>query len=658
MKANHPSDMGENKESEEEHRLGFGLQETMEILSAMSLTSVTMGDFLVITRSEFDLTISGEPYTALQLLFSLKTGKYLSRIWNQTAASGIAERADQVKEVCRNLFNQGRPCLGSPQEGGVRPGEQEFLISQTPIPRKIATKCLKVLGTEANAYVTKCTECLKMSEYSECQANVTKSSASSGKISVNSQGRASSFQTEYKKEPGLEENIDFATDEGLLSAEDFQGDDGSEVKHEQKNTVLVHRDADLITLPCSLKTHETMATRKAMSYAEILEAYDSLMKQKMSKRRVAEELCISYTTLVSIVSCRKAMMNSPMGNLARSRISLSKSKKKDFHRDKGKEIDIENKDTVVVRKAPRMPYTQGTRKTRKVVSMAEMLTAYDTLMEEQEMSTQRAAEELGISHRSLLSVVSCREEITNCPEGTLACSKFYLYGKKTISFLEEEQDKIPQMGKQKVENEKVVFQREATMPYPRTTPQTKPKQKRMSMAEILKAFDTLVVEEEEMSTLRAAEKLNIPYPTLLSVVTCRKEIENCPEGGLAQSKFNLTDAKLSPVVQEERVKRNYSKLPQLSMKDECYECPKCPAKKSNKNNLVFHMRRVHLWGQFSCAQCGTKAEYADDLLAHIKENDHTQADILFLKHACSILRLSSNPVCGFSMMEQVRPCAV
>ena len=35
-----------------------------------------------------------------------------------------------------------------------------------------------------------------------------------------------------------------------------------------------------------------------------------------------------------------------------------------------------------------------------------------------------------------------------------------------------------------------------------------------------------------------------------------------------------------------------------------------------------------------------------------------QADILFLKHACSILKLSCNPVCGFSIMEQVRFCAV
>ena len=35
-----------------------------------------------------------------------------------------------------------------------------------------------------------------------------------------------------------------------------------------------------------------------------------------------------------------------------------------------------------------------------------------------------------------------------------------------------------------------------------------------------------------------------------------------------------------------------------------------------------------------------------------------QADILFLKQDSSIFRQSSNPVCGFSVLEQVRLCAV
>ena len=35
----------------------------------------------------------------------------------------------------------------------------------------------------------------------------------------------------------------------------------------------------------------------------------------------------------------------------------------------------------------------------------------------------------------------------------------------------------------------------------------------------------------------------------------------------------------------------------------------------------------------------------------------SKADIIFLKHDSSTLRLSSNHVCSFSMMEQVRLCA-
>ena len=40
------------------------------------------------------------------------------------------------------------------------------------------------------------------------------------------------------------------------------------------------------------------------------------------------------------------------------------------------------------------------------------------------------------------------------------------------------------------------------------------------------------------------------------------------------------------------------------------------------------------------------------------ERRRCRSDILFLKHDSSIFRQSSNPVCGFSMMEQVRLCCV
>ena len=46
-------------------------------------------------------------------------------------------------------------------------------------------------------------------------------------------------------------------------------------------------------------------------------------------------------------------------------------------------------------------------------------------------------------------------------------------------------------------------------------------------------------------------------------------------------------------------------------------------------------------------------------IAVMKRIGRSCPDILFLKHSCStLIRQSSNPLCGFSMMEQVRLCAV
>ena len=50
----------------EESESKLGLDDAMEVLSALSLTSATVGgNYLVVMRSEFDLTISGEPYIGL-----------------------------------------------------------------------------------------------------------------------------------------------------------------------------------------------------------------------------------------------------------------------------------------------------------------------------------------------------------------------------------------------------------------------------------------------------------------------------------------------------------------------------------------------------------------------------------------------------------------
>ena len=42
----------------EEWHIEFGMHEAIGILSSLSLTSVTLGDFLVVNRAEFDVIIS------------------------------------------------------------------------------------------------------------------------------------------------------------------------------------------------------------------------------------------------------------------------------------------------------------------------------------------------------------------------------------------------------------------------------------------------------------------------------------------------------------------------------------------------------------------------------------------------------------------------
>ena len=54
------------------------------------------------------------------------------------------------REVCKGHFGQGRPCLGCPEaERDALAAGPEFLVSQTPVPRKISAACQKVLGEGA-----------------------------------------------------------------------------------------------------------------------------------------------------------------------------------------------------------------------------------------------------------------------------------------------------------------------------------------------------------------------------------------------------------------------------------------------------------------------------------------------------------------------------
>ena len=146
------TESGQPIKEEMEEKAQINMLQVKHVISTLSLTSVKVGNFLVVMKSEFDLSLLEEPYIALMLLLDLKSGKYISRVWNQTMATGSAADEGTLMEACKNLFCNGRPCLGHP-------------VAEELFPRKMASTCNKVLGNDAGVDETTCLECSKLMPY-------------------------------------------------------------------------------------------------------------------------------------------------------------------------------------------------------------------------------------------------------------------------------------------------------------------------------------------------------------------------------------------------------------------------------------------------------------------------------------------------------------
>ena len=82
----------------------FHVDEATAILESMSLTSFLFKDYLIVMRSEFDMTISDEPYIALTLLFNRKSGRFMARTWNRTVRSGNVTSLEEFEDACKSHF--------------------------------------------------------------------------------------------------------------------------------------------------------------------------------------------------------------------------------------------------------------------------------------------------------------------------------------------------------------------------------------------------------------------------------------------------------------------------------------------------------------------------------------------------------------------------
>ena len=158
------------------------------IIATHSLSSFKIGELLVVTNSHFDLTISDEPYVALMLLFNLSSGKYISRIWNQTMEVGWAHEDNELEEACQRLFKQGKPCIGKLiSEHDNNNTSQDYLESYTPIPRIVSKYCYKLLGISNLSDSISCSECQKLEKL---EKSLTQDNCAMDKVKteVNSSG--------------------------------------------------------------------------------------------------------------------------------------------------------------------------------------------------------------------------------------------------------------------------------------------------------------------------------------------------------------------------------------------------------------------------------------------------------------------------------------
>ena len=130
---------------------------SLSALASLGLKAVSCGEFLVILKSDFDVEISGEPYHALMLLLNTVKGNFMARLWNKTVQTGKVITQSDLINVCIHHFRERRLCLGL-FENVSEQSKQDFLVSQTPVPRKISKTCSGTLFKNEHA----CLECMKM----------------------------------------------------------------------------------------------------------------------------------------------------------------------------------------------------------------------------------------------------------------------------------------------------------------------------------------------------------------------------------------------------------------------------------------------------------------------------------------------------------------
>ena len=83
------------------------------ICNHLSLSTVSLGKYLVLMKSDCDVVIAGEPYLALALLLDPDSGKFLTRVCDQTVTRGHAHSIEELVSVLCTTLIQCGPLISS-----------------------------------------------------------------------------------------------------------------------------------------------------------------------------------------------------------------------------------------------------------------------------------------------------------------------------------------------------------------------------------------------------------------------------------------------------------------------------------------------------------------------------------------------------------------
>ena len=108
------------------------IQQLNQTLEDLNVQLITIGDWIIIQRSTFDIHIKEEPYHSIQIYANLNSMKFIRRVWGISERSGELRTMDDMRDLCIATFNKSAVCLGhiDPNQGG----DLNFLKLYTHLP--------------------------------------------------------------------------------------------------------------------------------------------------------------------------------------------------------------------------------------------------------------------------------------------------------------------------------------------------------------------------------------------------------------------------------------------------------------------------------------------------------------------------------------------